>query len=695
MTANGTGEAYIEATGGAITIGSLAGGFAVSSSGVPDGGNNGADGDAIVERSVDHGVSIGAVGGTFTVSDQGGGKAELTALDGDVTIGDVGGSFLVTDAQDGATGNALLDAFNGGITVGNVAGGLTISATDLSTSFAQISSDAGFTVASIGGTLSVIGTDGGVANLEANNDIIITNGIGGGLELTATASGGSADIVSFAGDIATSAIGGNVTLTATGGGNAYLESDAGTIALGNIVGQAVITADDAGGPNTSAYLYAGLTHSGQDTGGGDITIGSIGGDLNIFASDAATAFLKTNDGDITIGATSGNFEVEGSAVGYAYLQTNQGGDISVGTIGGGFTLSDTNDTNDAIGGATFYADGGGITFGAVTGSFTVSATGATSDYAELFAADNIAIDKGSAANAIGGDLIVSANDGGQAYIDPDGSVTIAGIAHDLTISSDGNGSTAELSGGILSHASTTGSVTIDSVGGDVTVTQTNGGTAEIFANDNVTFGSIGGLFDNAGTVEAFNGTLTFNGAITGTFTNAGTMEGGQIDITSAVTHGFENDGTVSVLDAAVSTIGVAVTGTGTFNIADGATLEFASSVAAGSTLTFAGSTGTIQFDDPADFHGQIAGISGTGDVLDLKGFAATDTASTAGNFDWNRHDASDDQRREPQCAAIDYIARRLFDFDMDRGGRCQQQWHRHRRSAGSEQSIERARLRAQ
>ncbi|KJC47758.1 hypothetical protein UP09_09085 [Bradyrhizobium sp. LTSP885] len=50
------------------------------------------------------------------------------------------------------------------------------------------------------------------------------------------------------------------------------------------------------------------------------------------------------------------------------------------------------------------------------------------------------------------------------------------------------------------------------------------------------------------------------------------------------------------------------------------------------TITFAGSSGTLQLDDPQSFSGKIAGITGSGNVLDINGFSAgTTTAFTGSN----------------------------------------------------------------
>ena len=56
--------------------------------------------------------------------------------------------------------------------------------------------------------------------------------------------------------------------------------------------------------------------------------------------------------------------------------------------------------------------------------------------------------------------------------------------------------------------------------------------------------------------------------------------------------------------------------------------------ASSDTIAFAGTNGTIVFDDPSGFTGHIADISGSGDVIDLGGLTTADTATT-GNGSFN------------------------------------------------------------
>jgi hypothetical protein len=96
-------------------------------------------------------------------------------------------------------------------------------------------------------------------------------------------------------------------------------------------------------------------------------------------------------------------------------------------------------------------------------------------------------------------------------------------------------------------------------------------------------------------------------------------------------------------------VGAAVTGAGSFTIADGADLEFAGSVSATETVTFQGSTGDLTLDSPSSFAALISGFTGNGtlsgsDQIDLKGInyssalsesfnATTDTLSVSDGSD--------------------------------------------------------------
>ena len=91
---------------------------------------------------------------------------------------------------------------------------------------------------------------------------------------------------------------------------------------------------------------------------------------------------------------------------------------------------------------------------------------------------------------------------------------------------------------------------------------------------------------------------------------------------------FTDNGTISISGGTVD-ITTAILGVGNFTINNG-TLELGAATA--ETMTFESGGGTLQLASPTSFSGEIVGIVGTDDVLDLKGYDASTTASTAGGY---------------------------------------------------------------
>jgi hypothetical protein len=124
-----------------------------------------------------------------------------------------------------------------------------------------------------------------------------------------------------------------------------------------------------------------------------------------------------------------------------------------------------------------------------------------------------------------------------------------------------------------------------------------------------------------------NGTSAFTGGLSNTLINAGTVESNGTSLVSGLT-GITNTGTIEVQSGSLD-LTAAVSGTGALKIDAGATLELAAGASSGQTVTFNAATGTLHLDNPAAFSGKIAGIVGTGDVLDLGGFDAANHTVTA------------------------------------------------------------------
>jgi hypothetical protein len=192
-------------------------------------------------------------------------------------------------------------------------------------------------------------------------------------------------------------------------------------------------------------------------------------------------------------------------------------------------------------------------------------------------------------------------------------------------------------------------------GGDVSVINYATVTAATAIEATTTTGNV--KIDNHGIItgnirigdSAFAGDTTFDGHATivnesdafwhldgsSSFTGSSQLiNDGLIDTTGAssiTTTGsltFNNAGVVNVQSGSLD-VGATVTGSGIFNIGSGSQLEFGASVSANQTVTFQDATGMLKLDDPADFTGHIAGITGSGQALDLAGIDAAHDAITA------------------------------------------------------------------
>jgi large repetitive protein len=174
-------------------------------------------------------------------------------------------------------------------------------------------------------------------------------------------------------------------------------------------------------------------------------------------------------------------------------------------------------------------------------------------------------------------------------------------------------------------------------GGDVSVTNYATVTGTTAAIDATTTSTGTATIDNFGTITGvvLTGNATFHNELAGvwnltgasTFTggtnilsNDGTIDStGTASIASSGVMGFINNGTVNVQSGSLD-IGAIVAGTGTFTIANGATLEFNGAV--GATVSFLGVQGTLILDHSLTqpFAGQISNMSAnalTHDSIDL------------------------------------------------------------------------------
>ncbi len=165
------------------------------------------------------------------------------------------------------------------------------------------------------------------------------------------------------GDLAIGVVGGSVTVHADNGGLAELyAAGALTIGTGNpadaaIDGDLAVTADNGG------YAYLGYDDYSGNGPGDSVTIGAVGGSVNVAATSGGDAEIYTSN-DLVIGDVTHDFTVSASDSGtYAYVQSDNGS-VSIGDIGGGFSVL------IADGGDAEISAGGDLTIGNIDGSFT-------------------------------------------------------------------------------------------------------------------------------------------------------------------------------------------------------------------------------------------------------------------------------------------------------------------------------------
>ena len=421
----------------------------------------------------------------------------------------------------------------------------------------------------------------------------------------------------------------------------------------------------------SSNFELGYNPYGTSIGGGtlDNAAGAtflIESDQNIYANSGTTLF--TNEGQLTKSVTTGTttIEVAFDNTGTVDVETgtlalDDGGTsaLSAFTVASGATLAFVGGTFDLTGGGTL-------------GSGTLAVTGGTVDISGggTFGSGTLAVTSGTL-NAGANDLTVGSFQQSGGTLSGTGTVTVTAAAS-FTSSWDAETGTGEtvlqgistingyvaLDGGrelqnrgtltwVSSYfelgdnpyGTSIGGGTLDNAAGatfliesDQNIYASSGTT--LFTNEgqltkSVTTGTttIEVAFDNTGTVDVETGTLALGGGGTSalsafTVASGATLAfvGGTFDLTGGGTLG--GGGTLAVTGGTVDISG-AVTGTDSFTINGSATLEFSGSVAAGATVTFVGPTGTLDIGQPSTFSGEIAGISGSGDVIDLGGFNST------------------------------------------------------------------------
>ncbi len=136
-------------------------------------------------------------------------------------------------------------------------------------------------------------------------------------------------------------------------------------------------------------------------------------------------------------------------------------------------------------------------------------------------------------------------------------------------------------------------------------------------------------------------------SVVGADTGSVELFGSQAAINAVLAHGVVYDPTANYIGSDTLTItaddqgnnashvaqsttqDVGITVTAADSIDNGAT--YTVSAPSGDTIAFATGNGTLDLTQPSTFTGEIAGITGTGNVLDLHGFAAATTMASTGS----------------------------------------------------------------
>jgi fibronectin-binding autotransporter adhesin len=293
---------------------------------------------------------------------------------------------------------------------------------------------------------------------------------------------------------------------------------------------------------------------------------------------------------------------------------------------------------------------------------------------------SVVVDANETLNIVSGTLTVTGNGSNIAgsinaqagAIDLDGSVAIANTGE--LISTGGpiviagnvqNGNSIFVSDGSTIEFGTHNGVSI--TGGSLSI-GTTAETADIFSVDNGYGGTLDGVMvHNYGSIDvglADGGHLTLTDGTTidgGTLSIGGsgivevengvhgaaalsdlTVENsGGLQVDNGVTLALNNvtisGGTLTdngIIEAASGTsiISAAVAVTGAFIIDDSVVLQFDGAVGGGANISFADGSGTLYLTAPTNFSGEILGISGSGDIIDLQGYDTSAVASTSGGF---------------------------------------------------------------
>ena len=511
--------------------------------------------------------------------------------------------------------------------------------------------------------------------------------------LTVSAGNWSEAYLSAGEDLTVGNNGGDLTVTADTGSSAVLSTDSGNITFGNIAGDVLVSAD--GG---TATIDADLSFNAT------LTIGSVGGDFTVTASNSGSAVAQAG-GNIAIGPVAGDITVYADT---SLAEIDAGGDLVVQSIGGNLNISATGYFNTGGDPAEVIANDS-VIIGGIGQNLMVTATAGADAYLETYGSDVTIVAIGGSLiitgnngeayiesgnnlviGAIDGSVLLNASDIGEAEIDSNGALTIGSIGGDLTITAD---ATTPYGTGIFA----TDAMNFGAIGGAVSISANSELSDD---NAGIGFASIGGAFTNAGEIYAAQ-TFSIEGPIDGTFINTATgfIDVGQIDLPASIGQTFLNEGTVEIFGPGTSTIDVPLTNAwtvevqsatldldqpvnnastllsadgGTFLANSGGNLDFAATVTGGN-LVIGGGTAEFQqaaddvavryagdadalfqdIHDPNSYYGTaVYGINNAGDMVGV-GLYDGDVFSTTSGVSFNYYNLSSLEASSVSASGID------------------------------------------
>ncbi len=410
--------------------------------------------------------------------------------------------------------------------------------------------------------------------------------------------------------VALSAVGadnGDMTLTV---GDDYVANVTG-IWDNNVTGDATI---DAAGVSIDGTAASNVTVTGAST---DLTLSSVGGSVNVAASEAAADAIKINASD-----AAGGIDIDAGTNG---VDVDSTGSINLTSSQAAATAIVLNVSNAA----------GGIDIDAGTGTVDILQTGAVAGNGIALATTNAGISL-SAVGAANGDLTLAAGDDLDVNVTGDATIDAAGVSIDGTAASNVT----------VTGAST--DLTLSSVGGSVNVAASEAAADAVRINASDAAGGIDidagtsgvavdttGALSLDGTGTAANLTLTSNAAGDGTLVIAASNAGdgaGLIDV--------DADGAITVDSSAA---GISLDGAAASNFTTSAgDLTLQSSAASVNIVGVEADAAAILLDANNNAAGGIDIDAGTSGVaVDTTGAFSIDGAGTASNISLASDGAAD------------------------------------------------------